>query len=264
MDTPLVKKQNFSLVEFLQIFLHGWKILAVGVIIGGIAGLAASALLKPEYETTAVYSFSFDLARTGLLTDIEEDQAMEIAGDLINSTDVLKDTIARAGEMGIVINFPDNPSIFQTERRFNQWLLKIRWNDQVTAAKLANLWGEAARSAFVKAQQSATKADAIQRYILSLESCFQQSTSGLPAQPLCQVSNRVELQSEMQKSGEDLQKWREESRGIFPGLNFVWSQEAQIPTAPVQHTRGSLVLAGGLTGLLAAAIISLLLVKNLN
>ncbi len=105
------------------------------------------------------------------------------------------------------------------------------------------------------------KADTLHRYILSLESCFQQSTSVLPAQPLCLASNRLELQAEMQKSGEDLVRWQEESRGIFPGLNFTWVQEAPVPDSPVQHSHGGLVLAGCLTGILAALIISLFIYK---
>ena len=143
------------------------------------------------------------------------------------------------------------------ERRFNTWLLKVRWNNPEISARLSNLWSEATLSEFQKARQAALKADGLQRYILSLESCVQQSTSGLAGQPLCQSSNRLDLQTEMEKTGADLQRWQDESKGLFPGLNFTLAQQASIPTAPIQQSRGSLVLAGGLAGLIAAAILSL-------
>ncbi len=261
MEPLLENSQNISLSRLLLTINQGWKILVIGVILGGLAGLGVSSILPPEYETTSVFSFSIDYSRTGLLTDVEEDQAMEIAGDLINSTDVLKRTLTRAKELGLTVEPGDFKTIFVAERRFGQWLLKVRWNDPETAARLANLWSEASHTALQNARQASWKADTLHRYILSLESCFQQSTSVLPAQPLCLASNRLELQAEMQKSGEDLVRWQEESRGIFPGLNFTWVQEAPVPDSPVQHSHGGLVLAGCLTGILAALIISLFIYK---
>jgi uncharacterized protein involved in exopolysaccharide biosynthesis len=257
MESPLEKSQNISPISFINHFKQGWKILVIGVILGGLIGLAISSILQPQYEAVSLFTFSFDFARTGLLTDIEEDQAMEVAGDLINSTPVFQSVLSNAEESGIKIVPDDIRTRFVAERRFDQWLLKVRWNNPEIAAQLANLWSETSRDALMSAQQAAIKTNSLHRYILSLESCFQQSTSGLPAQPLCQAANRLELQAEMQKTGEDMQLWQNQAKGIFPGLNFSWAQEASIPKNPIQHERGSLVLAGCLTGLIAASIISL-------
>jgi hypothetical protein len=261
MGSLLEKPQNISLESSFILLKQGWKIIVIGVILGGLFGLAVSSKLSAEYETKSVFSFSIDYARTGLLTDIEEDQAMEIAGDLINSTQVFQATQTRADAMGLKITSEEFRSRLTAERRFDQWLLKVRWNNPETAARLANLWSETTLEAMQSAQQAAWKADSLHRYILSLESCFQQSTSGLPAQPLCQASNRSELQTEMQKSGVDLQRWQNDSKGIFPGLNYTWAQEASVPDAPIQHSQGSLIFAGCLIGLMASAIISLFVLK---
>jgi hypothetical protein len=227
------------------------------VIAGGLAGLVGSYFLSPQFEAASVFSFSIDYARTGLLTDIEEDQAMEVAGDLINSSSVVKTVTQRANELGISVTDEQIKAGFAAERRFDTWLLKVRWNNPESAARLSNLWGEETLTELQKARQAALKADGLQRYILSLESCFQQSTSGLAAQPLCQSSNRLDLQAEMEKTGVDLQRWQDESKGLFPGLNFTLAQQASIPTAPIQQSRGSLVLAGGMAGLIVSAILSL-------
>lgn len=258
MNQSSAEKASVSFVELLQIFTGSWKILVIGVLLGGVAGLAVSALLQPVYEAVTVYDFSIDFARTGLLTDIEEDQAMEVAGDIIKSSAVLENTVKAAGENGLEITSVEAGSVFRAERRFNQWLLKVHWKDPSDTVKLANLWGESARTALKNSEMAALNADSLQRHILSLETCLQFSTSGLPAQPLCQVSNRKDLQLELQNSGKDLLDWRSKSNGYFAGLNYSWSQEPQIPSGPIQQSRGGLTLAGGLAGLFGAAMLSLL------
>jgi len=262
MKQPLPVKESISFIEFLRIFLGTWKTLVIGVLLGGAAGLGVSALLQPAYEAVAVYTFSIDFARTGLLTDIEEDQAMEVAGDILKSSAVLENTIKAAGNNGIQISSTETGSVFQAERRFNQWMLKIHWKEPSVAAKLSNIWAEAARSALKNSEIAALNADSMQRHILSLETCLQNSTSGLPAQPLCQSSSRKDLQAELQYSGNDLLDWRSKANGYFPGLNFTWSQEAQTPTAPIQQSQGGLTLAGGLAGLFGAAMLTLLVERK--
>jgi len=262
MKQPLPVKENYSFVELLRIFLGTWKILVIGVLLGGIAGLAISALLQPVYEAVAVYTFSIDFARTGLLTDIEEDQAMEVAGDILKSTAVLENTIKAVGINGIQISSTETGPVFFAERRFNQWLLKTHWKEPSVAAKLSNIWAEAARSALKNSEIAALNADSLQRHILSLETCLQNSASGMPAQPLCQASSRKDLQAELQFSGNDLLDWRSKANGYFPGLNYTWSQEAQTPASPIQQSRGGLTLAGGLTGLFGAAMLILLVERK--
>lgn len=252
---------ELTISDLFGVFKQSWKILAIGTLLGGFAGLLASGLLAPRYEAAAVFSFSIDFARTGLLTDIEEDQALEVAGDIVKSTGVLKGVQEKAQETGLITGKKDLKSAFTAERRFTQWLLKVIWSDGDTAAQLANLWANETQSALKNAQQASWKADSLHRHILSLETCLQQSTSGLAAQPLCQVSNRSALLDEIENSGEDLKRWQGESQGYFPGLNFAFTQEASAPGSPIQYSRGALVLAGSLTGLLIAALITLFVIK---
>lgn len=247
--------------DLLSSSKQSWKILALGAILGGAIGLGISSILKPDYEAVAVYSFSFDYARTGLMTDIEEDQAMELAGDIVQSTIVYDAVAERAKELRISLSKDEIRDDFSAERRFSQWLLKVRRPDPGEAALLANMWGEAVRTSLYNAQQASWKADALHRYILTLESCFAQSTSGLPAQPLCQAANRLALQDEISKSGEDLARWTEMSLGFFPGLSFTWAQEAQTPVTPVQFSRGSVVFSSCMAGLLLSALVSLFIFK---
>jgi hypothetical protein len=254
MEKPDKSHNTFTLTAMLSSILQGWKLLVIGTILGGLIGQAATLVLKPVYETAAVFTFTIDYSRTGLLTDIEEDQAMEIAGDLIKSTLVSNDVISQASVMGIKLDERSIRENFTAERRFSQWLLKVRADDPNTAASLSNLWSQVALTEFQKASQAAVQVDGLHRYILSLESCFQQSTSGMAAQPLCQASDRIKLQAEIQKSGVDLQRWQSESSGIFTGLNYSIAQEAETPGRPSQHSRASLVLAGGLIGLLVATL----------
>jgi hypothetical protein len=43
----------------------------------------------------------------------------------------------------------------------------------------------------------------------------------------------MELLEEMEKSGKDLQNWQNDAKGIFPGLNFLWAQQADVPDKPI-------------------------------
>jgi hypothetical protein len=245
---------TFTLKALAAPFLRGWQLLAAGIVLGGLAGLWIASIIKPVYEATAILTFGIDYARTGLLTDIEEDLAMEVAGDLLYSSGVLSEVIQQASETGIKLDEENIRKDLKAERRFGQWLLKVRADDPTKASNLANLWSKAAFTGLEKASLAALKADGLQRYILSLETCLQQSTSGLSAQPLCLAKDRAALLSEIDRSGEDLQRWQAESGGLFPGLNFAVAQEASVPVKPLQHSRGELVLAGGVAGLLAVSL----------
>ncbi len=260
MESPL-QKSDLTFPHLFRELRHYWKILIIGAVLGGLGGILASALLSPRYEAVAVFSFSIDFARTGLLTDIEEDQAMEAAGDIIQSTRVLQSVKDKAQETGLVPGQTTLREYLTAERRFDQWLLKVIWSDTETAARLANLWGSETLTALQNARQAAWKADTLHRHILSLETCLQQSTSVLPVQPLCQASNRSALLREMQDSGEDMNRWQSEAQGYFPGLNFALAQEAISSASPVLYSRGVLVLAGCLAGLLIASLVSLFIIK---
>ena len=247
-------RDTFTLPDLLTDLLKGWKLIIIGIIAGGLIGLITTTLIKPVYESSATFSFVIDYARTGLLTDIEEDQALEIAGDLIKSTRVLETVRSQASANGIFIDELTVQKNFTAERRFNQWLLKVRSDDADTSVALAKIWTQASLVEFENASLAAIKADGLSRYILSLETCYQQSTSGQAAQPLCQASDRKKLQAEMENAGLDLQHWLQESRGIFAGLNYSIAQEAVKPDSPSQQSRGALVFAGGLAGLLAVSL----------
>ncbi len=255
------QNSNLTILNLFQALRYFWKFLAIGAILGGMGGMLASALLSPRYEAVAVFTFSIDFARTGLLTDVEEDQAFEAAGDIVRSTRVLQSLEEKAQETGLTGGQKDLLKSLTAERRFDQWLLKVIWSDPETAARLANLWGSETLNALQNARQAAWKADALHRHILSLETCLQQSTSVVPAQPLCQASSRSALLREMQDSGEEMNRWQMEAQGFFPGLNFAFAQEAASPASPVQYSRGVLVLAGCLAGLLIAALAALFVVK---
>ena len=257
MENPKTVRSTFNLLDLLSHLIQGWRLLVIGIVAGGLLGWLSTTLIKPVYESTAVFTFVIDYARTGLLTDIEEDQVLEVAGDLIKSTDVLEMVKSQASSKGIVIDESILTENFTTERRFNQWLLKVQASEPDTAVILANLWSQVSLAEFQKASLAATKADGLNRFILSLETCYQQSTSGQVAQPLCQASDRKKLQTELENAGVDLQHWMKESRGLFAGLNYSIAREAVKPQNPIQHSRGTLILAGGLAGMLTVSLLLL-------
>ncbi len=67
MEPLLENSQTFPSAVYLLTINQGWKILVIGVILGGLAGLGVSSILPPEYETTSVFSFSIDYSRNRVI-----------------------------------------------------------------------------------------------------------------------------------------------------------------------------------------------------
>jgi hypothetical protein len=246
---------DFSPLDTVKLSFRAWWLIVVFMLLGGLAGWAIYRARQPVYESKVAFTFSIDFTQTGELTDVEEDQALESVADILFSSQVMEGVAAAASSQGIPVDLSELKEISSRERTGSAWILRVRQPDPVTAAKLANLWGEAGFSALKEASQHALAAGTMQRYLQTLETCLRSSVATDPVQAYCSLQNLKDIQNNILQTGQAISQERVASRGMMPGLGFQWTEKATPTPKPVQNGQGPSVLAGALTGLIVCAFL---------
>lgn len=244
--------------ELLRVLRWWWVIVLVSLL-GAFSGWLAHAIKPPVYEAQAVFSAAIDYTRTGLMTQFEEDQALNAVGHLIASNEVLERMVAKGQEEGLALTVPDLRRMGTVERQVDAFILRLRTSDPQEAARLANLWADEANAVLTEAQAHALKAASLTQYMQSVEKCLQRAVGVAPAPSFCPHQSLEDLQTLLATTGQQLQAERQASRNLFPGLSVQWVESASPPLRPVQYGRNDLMLAGALIGW----VIGLALVETL-
>jgi len=227
-----------------------WWVVAAAAILGGLAGLAIFALKDPVYEAQVSITMGIDFARTGYMEQYDKDLALGTAAGIIYSADVLQQVVDEAQASDIPVDYDTLKNDSIIERKSFVWLLRVRHNDPEQAAILANRWMELGIAALDTAAQHAIRADGLQEYMNSLETCLEQVAVNALV-PACPYHSVNELQSELSVSQTEFLLEKQAARNLFPQVTYSVSQPATLPQAPVNYGRNNLVLAGLLIGLLA-------------
>jgi hypothetical protein len=239
--------QSFSPIDAFNRILNSWWWVFLFMLLGGAVGYGIHAFRPPEYESTAKISFNIDYTHSGQLSDVEEDQILGVAGDVIGSTAVLEKVVSAAQAQGISIDLPVlKQSVFQ-ERKAYIWVMRVRQASPRQAAALAGLWGDAAYAALTDGRSHAQNAELLQRNLDGLVSCMQQSVSELPAQALCTQDLPV-IQDGIKQVGAKLQVEKSAGQGISSALEFTQPDKSGEQNSPVIYGRNQVVLAAVLIG----------------
>jgi hypothetical protein len=241
---------EFSPLRVYKRLMRRWWWAAVCVIIGALAGWGISALRQPMYEARTLFSFNIDYTLSGVLTDIQEDQALEAAGDLLRSSEVKAKTLSDAKAAGIFLSEVDVRDSIFIERRNNAWLVIVRRADPSEAEKITGLWGDNFDAFYQDAYRHALTADGLQRYLNSLESCLRNTAAIEPAQAGCRLDDLAKVQTELAKTGDKILVERKAGKNIFAGMLYEWSGKPELSSAPVNFDRGKFILFGALAGFL--------------
>ncbi len=241
--------EDFSPLDTLESALHHWWVVTLMMILGAGAGWAIHRFQPPVYEARASIAVAIDFTHTGAMTDVEEDYAIGIVGDVIGSTAVMEfvaEDAQQAGYAGSAAGLAQNTYM---ERYNNIWTLLVRDPDPQAAAWLANRWAQVAYSTLGDAQSHALAADRLSRLQDSLASCLEQSVATGPAQALCNLDHLDTIQADLAKIGSTLNQEQLASQGILPYVTFTLPETAQTPNRPVIYGQGAMMLAGALIGL---------------
>ena len=239
--------QSFSPIEAFNRILNSWWWVLLFMLLGGAVGYGFHAFHPPVYELTTRISFNIDYTHSGQLSDVEEDQMLGVAGDVIGSTAVLQKVVSGAQAQGISIDLPAlNQSIFR-ERKAYIWVLRVRQATPQQAAALAGLWGDAAYTALTDDRSHSFNAEMYQRNLDGLVSCLQQAVAELPAQALCS-QDLPAIQAGIQQVGAEVQAEKLAGQGISPALEFTQPDKSGQQSSPVIYGRNQTMLAAALIG----------------
>ncbi|WP_299024443.1 hypothetical protein [uncultured Thermanaerothrix sp.] len=243
----------------LQRVLRWWWVIVLAALLGAFGGWLAHAIKPPIYEAQAVFSATIDYTRTGLMTQFEQDQALNAVGHLIASNEVIERVINQLQGEGSTLTIADLRRMGTVERQVDAFVLRLRTSDPQEAARLANLWAGEADAVLADAQTHALKAASLAQYMRSIETCLQRAVMVAPATALCPQQSLEDLQALLATVGQQFQTERQASRNLFPGLSIQWVESASPPTQPVQYGRNDLMLVGALIGW----VLGLVLVETL-
>jgi hypothetical protein len=239
--------QSFSPIDAFNRILNSWWWVFLFMLLGGAVGYGIHAFHPPVYESTAKISFNIDYTHSGQLSDVEEDQMLGVAGDVIGSTAVLEKVVSAAQAKGISIDLPSlSQSIFR-ERKAYIWVLRVRQSTPQKAAALAGLWGDAAYAALSDGRSHSQNAELLQRNLDGWVSCLQQSVAQLPAQALCS-QDLPAIQNGIKRVGASLQAEKLAGQGVSPALEFTLPDKSGEQDSPVIYGRNQIMLAAAVTG----------------
>lgn len=250
MPEPKSRDLSFSPLEPLDQALRFWWFLILLIILGGLAGFFISQLRPPVYEAVGQFSASIDYVATGPLTQYDEDVALNAIGNVIISMPVMNRVVDRAAAEGIQIDPAGLRNMTVVERRFTTWDLRVRSTDAEQARRIAEIWVEEGQAQLVESSQHAIRAEQINRYMKSLESCIGKSVSSEPSNALCAGYELAEVQAELKNAGDEFINERQASLGLFSGVTLGPETVPVLSQKPLMNGRNQLVLSGSVIGLL--------------
>lgn len=255
--------EDFMPREIANDSLRYWWILILLMVVGAAGGWVFHQYRPPVYEANSLLSVTMDYTHTGKMSELEQDRALEIVGDVISSTDVMRKVVSHAEREDIEIDEQSFKEIAYRERKSHAYLFRVRHENPQTAATLANIWTEESNQVLNQALVHAIAAEQLQSGVDALNGCLQAVVSE-PVHAYCNLENLGHIQDEMLELGEMVFTEKNQSMGLFAGLTFTWIEEAMPPSSPRLYGRNLLMLSGAFIGLILAVwLIALRVPKRL-
>jgi hypothetical protein len=230
-----------------------WPLILGMGLMGAALGFVFSMIFQPHYEAKATLAVNIQYGVTEPLELVVEDRALNRVAAILQSDVVLKRALETMEESILVERGWMEPADFwksvRLDRRLAEWDLVAIDPDPIVAANLAHAWSEAALLVLDEASEHSWRALGLMAENPLEIGCVPSSDSESDAEIIEWVCC---IQLEDLDPGiisEELRKEITLSRGMLPNISYELIRQAQQPTAPVIWARGSLVLSGGLIGL---------------
>ena len=229
-------------------------------LLGALIGFGIFAAVPPVYEAEAEIHVAVDFSIIGLVTDIEQDQFIELVGDLIKSSLV----VDQLREQNPLVSNETFWQMASLERRNMQWILKIRHADPSIAGEIVSTWQKIAFEAIQESHVHALVATSLSDYLDTLTKCFEQSVPQVPSNTACDSLSVLELQGQLEQTATGIQEELALSNGISPAISVSAFPESGMPPYRVSGSRTGYLLSGGGIGfILGVWIISFIQNKKL-
>lgn len=194
----MTDKNNPGTIDIMDtmtnLFRHWWLI-ALIAIVGGLLGLAVSALKPPKYEAEAIFSATIDFRDINFENLVDETESpltfsqydidMALSEVQIVLVQVRDEAFTYAQTLDPSLDaetFENNTLI---ERELGLWYLRYRHEDAQTAQSIVNHWAELG----INAMRAGQEAETIEPYVL----VDLTSEASLPQSPVYQNRNTLVL-----------------------------------------------------------------------
>lgn len=240
-------ESDFVPSELMRKTIKKWWVFIVLMVLGGLAGMLATRIHKPVYQSQAVITTAVDYAYAGRLEDYELDHILLTVGDIIDSTAVRQQVqgIMQAEIVGL--NDVDLQKNLTAIRKGNDWILNARSADPAIAQKMAVAWSDNALAALLQMSENARADFHTQAAMLSVENCFSQLTVVENAPAGCSQAELDQIEAYLTIDADDPATLRESI--LLSNLSFAVTTEPELPASPVLFRQNLNVLAGVLIGL---------------
>ncbi len=246
---------DFVPSEVIKKAIRLWWLLAILMIAGGVAGVLASRLQKPVYESQASITTSIDFAYAGRLSDDEEDYLISSVGDVIDSSDVLEIVKEQAQSAGISLTDEQIASSFTKSRQGYRWELTVRDHDPKRAQTLAQIWVDAADRGLAQMRQDTFDRLLLLSAQMALQDCFSQSVVVDPASSYCSIENLSEIRATLAEVSQNGNADSFPNSILLSKITTEISDNAYLPSQPVILKQNLSAFAGVFCGLLVALAI---------
>ena len=239
-------QESFSPKQQFLEKIHFWWVPFVFACTGAILGLLFSFIIPATYEAQAEINLAVDFSKTGIITDIEQDQIIEMVGDILKSDIVINKVLENHPE----ISKAEFNQMILLERRNVQWVFKVRHYDVNKATDIVQDWQKIAFEEVQMAYEHAILVDSLTDYLNSLTGCFEQMMAEPTGTTACSFLTTPELQAEMAEVAVQIKEEQLLSQGISPAISVSLTNEEIQPAQKVSGLSVWLILAGGFIGFL--------------
>ena len=252
-------KESNNQIDFLKILkgiTENWVVLFSGFLIGGIIGYFISMILPPVYEASTAFMVTIDYSETGALSDAQEDRAMRDVGLLFLNEEVVGKTISDLENRNIDIDREYFLDHAYTEREGSLWRIRYRSKDAGSMKQILETWSSNTNSVFEESLKHALILESEYELLDSLVACIQQSSSEFELEDICGYENIQQINNEISKISEEIQKAKESSWGLFAYLSITKIEDDLDPAEPVRFNRNILVISTSMIGFVLSIIVS--------
>jgi hypothetical protein len=237
-------QEAFSPRQLVFDKIHFWWMPIGLALLGALIGFGIFSTAKPVYEAEAEIHVAVDFSKIGLVTDIEQDQFIELVGDLIKSSLVVNQVSEQIPSVASETFW----QIASLERRNMQWVLKIRHADPSIAGEIVSTWQKVAFETINGSHEHALVASSLSDYLDTLTGCLEQSVPQVPSNTACDSFSVQELQSQLAQTSAYIQDELALSNGINPAISVsAFSESGSVPYR-VTGSRSWYLFSGGSIG----------------
>ena len=249
-------KRDIDAAAILHRAIISWYVILLAGLVGAIIGWLISFARPPLYQASVFIEYAVDYSRTAHMDDITVHQAYEQVRRMLLADETLQATLDAAQERVveelIFTNVAALRSQVQLSRYPGGFELSVFGPDPEQSAAAVNAWADVALEETEKAIGHAIRAAELQSKIYKAGCKLSPDPGNSDRVVWLCSSGRPDLDPD--ELADDLLQEVQQTRGILPIFTFSLLQEARVPTDPIAWSRGSIVLACALVGLLLGFI----------